>query len=217
MLRLIAKQLFHKLPQSFQDEYQYQRNIKEGRKIIFEWEKRGKPLPPPHAVKQRLIHRYQENSGIDVMIETGTLTGGMIDAQRKNFKEIYSIELSEELWRKACERFKLYDHIKLIQGDSGTKMVDLTTKLNQPAIFWLDGHYSAGNTAMGDVLCPVIAELNAILRNSDLRHIILIDDARNFNGTDTYPTVDEIKLLVASKRKNFSYSVDEDVIQIVLN
>ena len=216
MIRSIIKPLFDAMPGSLQDEIHYQLNIFRNKKIVEEWNESGKPVPPPHAIKQRLINDYRLKTGYSVLIETGTLTGGMIDAQRKHFKKIYSIELSEELWSNAVIKFKRYKHIELIQGDSGKKMFELTDQLSESAIFWLDGHYSAGNTAMGDVLCPVNNELKAILRNNHLSHVVLIDDARNFNGSETYPSIEEIKSFVQSTGRKFSMLVDEDVIQIIV-
>jgi hypothetical protein len=43
--------------------------------------------------------------------------------------------------------------------------------LNEPAIFWLDGHYSSGITAKGDKICPIFEELDSIFNNSKSRFI----------------------------------------------
>jgi protein-L-isoaspartate O-methyltransferase len=79
----------------------------------------GKVIPPPHIVKQKVIEEYQNKFAVNVLVETGTFMGEMLYAQRKNFKSIYSIELSNELYKIAKQRLKNYKHINLLRGDSG--------------------------------------------------------------------------------------------------
>lgn len=71
-----------------------------------EWMNRGKPSPPPHIVKQLVVKKAQKDAGFSTLVETGTYYGDMIYAQLDNFSRIYSIELSERLYRKAKRRFK---------------------------------------------------------------------------------------------------------------
>ncbi|MBN2762819.1 MAG: hypothetical protein JXR41_07000, partial [Bacteroidales bacterium] len=151
--------------------------------MIAKWERSGKPIPPPHQVKQSVIEYYRKRSGYDILIETGTYRGDMVYAQRNNFKRIFSIELGEDLWKKAVKRFARYRHICIMQGDSSKVLDNITKDLQEPAIFWLDGHYSAGITARGDKDCPIYGEINAIFRYKKLDHILLVDDACYFNGT----------------------------------
>ena len=48
------------------------------------------------------------------------------------------------------------------------------------ALFWLDAHYSGGDTAKGQSNTPVMSELEAILAYSRRNDIILVDDLRYF-------------------------------------
>ncbi len=96
-----------------------------------------------------------------------------------------------ELHQRARARLKRYSNVKLIQGDSAALLPDLLAGLSEPAGFWLDAHFSGGETARGDVDTPVVSELRAILGHPMRRHVILIDDARLFTGGDGYPCVDE--------------------------
>ena len=180
------------------------------------WEKNGKPVPPPHLVKQKVIAGYQKETGINVLVETGTFLGDMIEAQKKNFKKIYSIELSEMLHRKAGKRFRNAENVSLILGDSGKKLPELLNQINEPAIFWLDGHYSAGDTAKGDTECPIYEELDAILKKSNEKHVILIDDARCFDGTGDYPTIAAIESYITSRRPQYKIEVKDDVIRFTI-
>ncbi len=179
---------------------------------LADWDKKGRPLPPPHIVKQMVIDEYRKKFNLEILVETGTYLGDMVEAQRNNFKKIYSIELSERLFTRAKKKFKGFPHITILQGDSGDVLNKLVVEIDRPALFWLDGHYSGGITAHGSKECPVPEELNAIL-NSKIDHVILIDDARLFNGTHDYPTIEEMKRLAAVREKKFKLETKDDIIR----
>lgn len=80
----------------------------------------------------------------------------MVEAMRGHFDRIYSIELSEALCWNAQKRFKDYNNIEIICGDSITELEKVIQHLDQPSLFWLDGHYSAGVTAKGVKNTPVM-------------------------------------------------------------
>jgi hypothetical protein len=180
---------------------------------LSEWEKNGKPSPPPHIVKQMAIEEYQKKFNAKILVETGTYLGDMVEAQRNRFEKIYSVELSKKLFQRAAKKFKLYPHINILNGDSGIVLNKIVPGIEVPALFWLDGHYSEGITAKGVKECPVEEELQAIVK-SDLPHIILIDDARLFNGTHDYPTLDEIKQLYNKSGRNYSITIKDDIIRL---
>jgi hypothetical protein len=184
--------------------------------IVKEWEAAGKPSPPPHQVKRRVILKAGKHNGYKILIETGTYMGEMVNAQKDHFKKIYSIELGDDLYANAVENFKNYPHISILHGDSGQVLKDLMPLINEPAIFWLDGHYSAGITAKGAKECPIYEELTAIFNGKPLAHILLIDDARLFVGQNDYPTTDELTREIKSKRPQAEVYCDWDIIHVFL-
>lgn len=179
------------------------------------WEKVGKPIPVVHAMKQQMITSYGKKHNIDTLIETGTYLGDMVWAQRKNFTQIYSIELSEELAQKAQKRFKSYPYIHIVQGDSGKKLFELQDAYQTPALFWLDGHYSGGITAQGDKDCPIYGELGAIFQTNK-NHVLLIDDAREFVGKGDYPSLEELSGFILKIYPNSIIHVENDIIVVEL-
>lgn len=185
--------------------------------IINKWVQEGKPVPPPHEVKQVAIEKLQSKYKIRTLVETGTYLGDMVIAQKDNFTQIYSIELSEYLWKKALKRCAKYKHIKILQGNSGVVLKSLMPELNMQTLFWLDGHYSGGITAKGEKECPVLEEMDAILEKNENNHIILIDDARCFTGQGDYPTLNELESYVKSKNVSYSMSVENDIIHFIPN
>jgi predicted O-methyltransferase YrrM len=174
----------------------------------------GKPVPPPHIVKQRTLQSYSKRFGLKILVETGTYYGDMVEAMKDSFDRIYSIELGRELYEKARERFKGAKHIELICGDSSIELRNVVSRLNQPALFWLDGHYSGGDTAKGDKDTPIYEELSQILDAPDKGHVIIIDDARCFGSDPAYPRIRELKRFIQSKRSNVDIVVRDDSIRV---
>jgi len=206
--RSFAKKILHALPFPVKNKIQEYRS----RSIIKKWEQEGKPVPPPHQIKQLAIQNYKNRFGLNVLVETGTYLGDMIEAQKKKFDRIFSIELGEKLWRKAVNRFKNEKHITLIHGDSGEVLKSISEKLNEPALFWLDGHYSGGITAKGNLECPILKELDAIFLYSKFNHVLLIDDARCFDGTNDYPTIEELTNYIKNKNEKYIMEIKDDII-----
>lgn len=187
-------------------------NMKRHRNAVIEqWEKEGKPLPPPHTIKQLAIEHYQKKYNVTTLVETGTYLGDMVMSQKNNFRRIISIELGKDLWEKAKQRFRMYNHIELLQGDSGKVLHEVINNINEQAIFWLDGHYSSGITAKGEKECPIYEELAAIFKNNH-KHILLIDDARHFVGQGDYPTAEEVATFISQKSSDYKYEIKDDII-----
>jgi hypothetical protein len=101
-----------------------------------------------------------------------------------------------------------------MRGDSGRELGRMMAKIDQPALFWLDGHYSASVTARGEKDTPIFEELEHILRAPDLGHVIVIDDARHFGSDPAYPTIEELRKYVVSKRPHARITVEGDSIRI---
>jgi hypothetical protein len=184
------------------------------KKELFEWERTGKPAPSPHIIKQQTLLTYARSFGLKNLVETGTLYGDMVEAMKNDFDRIYSIELSTELYEEAKERFQKEENIELIHGDSGIELKNVIKKINQPTLFWLDGHYSGGVTAKGNNDTPIYEELNHILNAEDRDHVIIIDDARLFGSDPAYPSIEELNEFIESKRSDVKIIVQEDSIRI---
>ncbi len=180
---------------------------------ISQWIQLGKPIPPPHAVKQIVIEDYKQRFRYNVFVETGTYKGHMVYAQLANFKAIYSIELDRSYYEKAKDLFRHDKHVKLVNGDSSKSLIEVTKSLNEPAIFWLDGHYMGNNGVMGETECPIWGELNAIFSGVSLPHVIIIDDARSFTGVSDYPSIESITKWIKNRDPRYQVIVDSDIIQ----
>jgi hypothetical protein len=133
---------------------------------------------------------------------------------KRRFQAIYSIELSLELYERARRRFVGVDRVRLIQGDSGEILPELAASIPEPCLFWLDGHYSYGETARGEEDSPLRKELAAVLARDQGRDVILIDDARYLTGRDGYPSLAEIRASVGRARPDWVVEVARDIVRI---
>jgi hypothetical protein len=184
------------------------------RMSVAAWQQDGKPVPPPDLVKRVTLADFGAAFHLDTFIETGTLFGSSLYALKRRFKTLYSIELSTELAEKARHRFRSSPHIHILQGDSGAVLPELLEKITTPCLFWLDGHYSGGITARSDLDTPILKELQTILDHPCKEHVILIDDARMFDGTHDYPTIETLRQMFAAQRPHYEFSVANDSIRI---
>ncbi len=127
---------------------------------------------------------------------------------------MYRIELSKELYEAALVRFNRDKNVKLVQGDSGQKLQEILKEITRPALFWLDGHYTSPQTAMGVTSTPIGDELEGVLSHPVKKHVILIDDARLFDGSNDYPKLDEVLRLIREGGR-YRVEVSTDIIRIV--
>jgi predicted O-methyltransferase YrrM len=206
-----------KTPESsvpFQAIHQWFAKRKEARKIS-RWEKKGRPAPPPLVIKQRVLKDYARRYGLRIFIETGTFLGDMVGAMRHSFDRIYSIELSEKYYKEAKEKFSGIPNIELIHGDSGIEIGKLLPAIDQPALFWLDAHFSHEDTAQGDEDTPIFRELEHILNDSRYNHVIIIDDARFFGKDPAYPSIEELFDFIHKKKSDLAMTVQNDSIRLL--
>ena len=167
---------------------------------------------PSHWEKATVVKRFRKKYGLTVFVETGTYQGAMIKAINGLFKNIVSIELGKELFEKAKQTFSRDRHIDIQYGDSGALLPSIISQLDAPALFWLDGHYSGGSTSKGSLNTPIRQEIQAILASPIKHHVVLIDDARCFDGQDDYPTLGEIHSWLNGT--NYRLRVAWDIIRI---
>jgi hypothetical protein len=153
-----------------------------------------------------------------VFIETGTYLGQTTRmAKELGFGKVISIEASRSNYELAKENLKDVE-CELINGDSGSVLIDVIRKLSSPATIWLDGHNLAFGSDYQETrssgICdwPLLKELEQIIECPDFIDTVLIDDARGFpfGGHNVRGTsVDEVKDMLTRANKNFNiYLID---------
>ncbi len=168
-----------------------------------------KGIKPPHIIKERVVRFYKKEYELDTLVETGTYEGEMVEAFKKEFKEIFSIELNPLLVEEARKRFSFFDNVNIIEGDSSKELPKILKQLTQPCLFWLDAHYSGGETSKGKKETPILEELKLITKHSN-ENVILIDDADNF-GKGDYPSIQELREII---EYDFTMIIEDNIIQI---
>lgn len=158
--------------------------------------------------------------GIDLLVETGTYLGDSSAIARQVFDEIHTVELSEVLFNRICQRFAHMPGMFLYQGDSETVLAQILSQINpdKKIAILLDSHWSGGETAKGfDV--PILRELDAIGKSGIRNCIIIIDDIRCFQNQPKesgdsyqYPDLSIIVQHIKTINPDYSYIVYGDLL-----
>ena len=180
---------------------------------VQKWRAAGFYVPPPPAVKHATIIEYAKRFRAGVLIETGTCFGDTIAATKWYFKKVYSIELSAVLHEKAKQRFSGDPKVSLLLGNSSSVLQSVLGEIETKPLFWLDAHYSGEGTARGVIDTPIVQEIDIILSHC-ADSIVLIDDARMFNGKDSYPTLPELRTQIASRAPGWTMEIKHDIIRL---
>ncbi|MGH3430856.1 MAG: hypothetical protein ACRDQZ_25355 [Mycobacteriales bacterium] len=168
----------------------------------------------PDPVKRQIISSYLRHFKLKTFVETGVYVGDTLaQVSRDRSVRCTSIELAEPYYRDAVNRFRRRANVDLLRGDSGELLPALVEALDAPALFWLDGHWSGGATAKGPVDSPISSELDAILSSPIRDHVVLIDDARCFDGHGGYPHLGEL-LETVRRSSGYRCEVSADIIRL---
>ncbi len=138
-------------------------------------------------------------------IETGCYLGDGIQlAIESGFDEIYSIELADKYIQICQDRF-IGKNINLIKGDSYSELSNLLKNFpNDKFTYWLDGHYSGGDTGRGIKDFPIIEEIDCILKREIFGEILYIDDMRILNNYSSEINTEQIIKLVKKYKKDYN-------------
>lgn len=173
------------------------------------------------GIPQQVTLRLANLVGAQTFVETGTYQGGTTRWAAENFKFVHTIERSKVIYDRYSPELSKFPTVRTHFGNSKDVLPGLLVEIgSDPAVVWLDGHWSGGETAGEDDECPVIEELRALApRGND---IVMIDDARLFlcappkpHKYEQWPTIqDVINALPHQGAKHFIQVID-DVVFIV--
>ncbi len=184
------------------------------RRDIQSWVSSGCPSPAPNVVKMSVVRHFVEKGAARYFVETGTYLGSMVEHIAETGAECITIEIDDDIHRRAVEILKRKKNISCLKGDSAVVLPEVLKTIDSPAVFWLDGHYSGGFTGKADIDTPVSAELQMIIDHNVKGHVILIDDARDFTGSDGYPRLSTL-LALFEDHPLYRAEVSADIIRIL--
>ena len=134
---------------------------------------------------------------LENFVEGGTFRGLTALAMSNIFKDVITIEKSERMFSLSSRKLDGISNIRLIKGDTRKWLPEITSQ-NKNILFWLDAHWSGGETYGHEDECPLLEELKTIFE-SQINCAILIDDARLFlappplpHSLEQWPTFSEI-------------------------
>lgn len=198
---------------------------KEKRKLLADIEKLQAQINEIHSAggswplspdfKRKTILEYAQEYNCNIFVETGTYLGDTTDSVTYYFDELHTIELSQDLYNEANEKFKHIPKIHCYQGNSNDVLNEILLEIDGKILFWLDAHYSMGITAQGDKDTPILEELEAIFKTHK-KCVILIDDARCFTTCKDYPTIFKLKRFILKYYPKASIEVYNDIIRVAL-
>jgi hypothetical protein len=122
----------------------------------------------------------------------GFLGDGILKALNVGFKNVISVELSEDLCMFLKKRFVSDKKVMIVQGDVENVLPDIIKDLNEPCAIMLDAHYSGNGTVRGIHDDPIIEELSIIGSSKFKNHVLMIDDMRLLNDEQIRKKVLEI-------------------------
>lgn len=172
------------------------------------------------SLDSQLVDALQSALKLEVLVETGTFKGDTVAAVQGSFDRVVSIELSQELWAEAANRFADQPHIQILQGDSAEQLRALSAELqSKNVLYWLDAHWCVADGTAGELSqCPLLQELQAIDRLND-GSMVLIDDARLFlapplapHEITQWPAFNEIVKTLQGLSANHELMIVNDVI-----
>jgi len=134
-------------------------------------------------------------------VETGSHVGETCVKVSSLFDEMHTIEISEKYYNITRQNFLACNikNAKQYLGDSIKVLSSILENIEKKTVFWLDGHWSMGDTGRGEKDCPLIEEcliVSNFCRTKNTSCLVLIDDVRLF-GKDfwkdaTVERIDEI-------------------------
>ena len=148
---------------------------------------------PRSYTKFRIIDAVRRKSGASVFIEAGTYRGATTHRCSSNFKQVYTVELDPELAEQAARLFAGRANVEVIHGDAMAVIPSLLGdgRVENTLIF-LDGHFSGGVTACGDLAEPAVEELRVLAKFKDKICAIIVDDFRSFGTESNFPAKHEL-------------------------
>ena len=169
--------------------------------------------PCPNVIKWETLLRHAPSNA--TWVETGTHIALTTEVLSKNSKAVFTIEPSEHFFELARKKFHDVSRVTVLHGVSEEILPKLLPTISGDVAFWLDGHYSAGNTFKGSKDTPIVEELEAISKNIDrfTNITILIDDVRCFDPANeeyaSYPSLDY--LVDWARERQLKWLIEYDI------
>ena len=152
---------------------------------------RNLPFTPHSLTKLHNLKTARALSGATTVIEVGTFKGVTTKRLSRLFDKVITIEIDEALYNHARQRCAGRRNIEFHLGD-GAQLLPQIVARETGLLLFLDGHFSGGETGIGDEPEPVLKELDLIAQHLDRTCAVVIDDFRLFGVETGWPNKSEV-------------------------
>lgn len=148
--------------------------------------------------------------GYTTFIETGSYLGETALEASHDFDFVYTLEAADKYYKLAEATCAEAPNVTCVHGASQDMLRQVITECGKNKIlFWLDAHYSGGETF--ENACPLLQELDLINELCE-EPVVFVDDARfilmKYDGERYAPIYDVIKRLSEDGSRSVSLMGD---------
>jgi hypothetical protein len=171
---------------------------------------------------EKLENVVEDINVYSTFLETGTSGGGTLRTIYPYFEKIWTVELSEYLYQMAQPIANSIPHCTHVLGDSlieTPKFLESVSK-DEKIFFWLDAHYSSGDTARNHLDVPLVEECVIIDNHYKAETgIVVIDDVRLFGtkGNEDWSYISEEAVLASFTNYTIKFKeiVDDRLVLLI--
>lgn len=170
------------------------------------------------GVPKELVRRLQAAHGLTDFFETGSQRGNTAKWAAGSFQRVVTVERAPRWHAIASEAGRERKNIEFVLGDSREELRKRAPSLPDTTLFWLDAHFSGGDSYGAKDECPLLDEIRALTEAGGKR-FILVDDARLFlypppapHALEQWPTMEEVLRELRLLGKGQYSAVFEDVV-----
>ncbi len=168
--------------------------------------------------KYRQILAVARDTGADVLFEVGTFRGITTRRCARHFKKVWTVELDPTLCAEARGYLKGCPNVTVLEGDGLIELRKFlkTTEARRLVVF-LDGHFSGGETACGDLPEPALEEIAVLAEHREAICGFIVDDFREFGTQPGFPAkwelIHSIETLFGAHGYELAVHLDQVVVR----
>jgi hypothetical protein len=146
-------------------------------------------LRNPHSYsKVRQIKALASRTDCRVFIEAGTFLGNTAMRCSGDFRRVITMELDPNLFQQAKSYLATRRNVLCLEGDALKLLPSVLEESDvRDALVFLDGHFSGGATAHGELAEPACEEIAVLARHKDKINAVIVDDFRCFGRDKGWP------------------------------
>lgn len=170
-----------------------------------------------------LMNRLNKLYSLDTLVETGTYVGETTLRALPFYKQIYTVEIQESLYRDTAEIFTDHPTIHSYCDNSHNFLKLPEVSQARHTLYWLDAHFSGGSTGTlldekDWVISPLKHEVEMLVEDFKSDSIIVMDDMRGYlnlrleeKAGRIYANISDIKAIVARSPLNLRFYILGDL------